>query len=95
MMPKFSNLKPQLQTAPHLSWINHCRSLDEILAAGFSYDVGIVTCSVCGDKKSSGSFITQLPLELSLVRMNICQRNFQAKKEISCATLLAANHTQR
>jgi hypothetical protein len=44
---------PDLQTALDLSWIKHCRSLEQILAAGFSYDEGIGTCSVCGDQKSS------------------------------------------
>ena len=47
---------PDLQAAPHLSWIKHCRSLEEVLAAGFSYDENIVSCSVCGDQKSSGNF---------------------------------------
>ena len=82
---------PDLQTAPHLSWIKHCRSLEEILAAGFSYDEGIVTCSVCGDQKSSGSFYypassgvefsedEYLPKEFSSLKRNILRHIASSK----------------
>ena len=30
--------------------------MEDVLAAGFSYEEGIVSCSVIGDQKSSGSF---------------------------------------
>ena len=67
---------PDLQTDSHLSWIKHCRSLEELLGSLMMKVLLAVQCVEI--KRVVEAFITQLPVELSLERMNICQRSFQA-----------------